>query len=281
MTDKPPERPSRMPKLSRNSLTVAAATAAAAVSGTAIAGAAGNASPAATGSQRPADARGAGETPLSGATKDKVQAAALARVDGTVLRVETDAGGVYEAHIRKADGTEVEVKVDKSFAVTAVNAMDAGHGGPGGHGPGGHGDLAAVAQKLGVTEAKLRSALDAARPAGDHKDRGDWAAGVAKALGVETAKVQQILDANRPQPGAGRGRDRGPGRLDDSALVGALAKGLSQTEAQVRSALTQVAQAHQAERTARESAMYAAVAKALGKDAAAVKAAFEAARPTP
>jgi hypothetical protein len=271
-----------MPKLSRNRLTVAAATAAAAVSGTAIAGAADNASPAATGSQPPADARGAGETPLTGATKDKVQAAALAKVDGTVLRVETDAGGVYEAHIRKADGTEVEVKVDKSFAVTAVNAMDAGHGGPGGrgHGPGGHADLAAVAQKLGVTEAKLRSALDAARPADDHKDRGDWAAGLAKALGVETANVQQILDANRPQPDAGRG-PRDHGRLDDSALVGALAKGLAKSEAQVRSALIQAEQAHQAERTARESAMYAAVAKALGKDAAAVKAAFETARPAP
>jgi uncharacterized membrane protein YkoI len=63
---------------------------------------------------------GAGETALTGDTADKVKAAALAKVPGTVLRVETDNGGVYEAHIRKADGTEVEVKVDKSFAVTAT-----------------------------------------------------------------------------------------------------------------------------------------------------------------
>jgi uncharacterized membrane protein YkoI len=64
--------------------------------------------------------RGAGETALTGDTADKVKAAALAKVPGTVVRVETDNGGVYEAHIRKADGTEVEVKVDKDFKVTAT-----------------------------------------------------------------------------------------------------------------------------------------------------------------
>ena len=63
---------------------------------------------------------GGGETALTGDTADKVKAAALAKVDGTVLRVESDRGGVYEAHIRKADGTEVEVKVDKDFKVTAT-----------------------------------------------------------------------------------------------------------------------------------------------------------------
>jgi hypothetical protein len=47
-------------------------------------------------------------------------ASASAKVPGTVVRVETDNGGVYEAHIRKADGTEVEVKVDKDFKVTAT-----------------------------------------------------------------------------------------------------------------------------------------------------------------
>lgn len=36
----------------------------------------------------------------------------------TIDRLETDSDGVYEAHITKADGTEVTVGVDKSFAVT-------------------------------------------------------------------------------------------------------------------------------------------------------------------
>jgi hypothetical protein len=56
----------------------------------------------------------------------KVRQAALARVGGeTVERVETDAdhGSPYEAHIRRSDGTELEVLVNKDFSVTAVNEM--------------------------------------------------------------------------------------------------------------------------------------------------------------
>jgi uncharacterized membrane protein YkoI len=73
-------------------------------------------------------ANGKTETLLSGDTASKVEAAALAKVaGGTVERVETDAdhGSPYEAHVRKSDGTEVEVLVDKDFKVTAVNAMGA------------------------------------------------------------------------------------------------------------------------------------------------------------
>ena len=66
------------------------------------------------------------ETLLTGDTAAKVRAAALAKVPGaTVERVETDAdhGSPYEAHLRKSDGTQLEVLVDQSFAVTAVNTM--------------------------------------------------------------------------------------------------------------------------------------------------------------
>jgi hypothetical protein len=54
-----------------------------------------------------------------------VRAAALAKVSGTVERVETnvDSSAPYEAHIRKSDGTEVEVQVSKDFKVFAVNEM--------------------------------------------------------------------------------------------------------------------------------------------------------------
>jgi uncharacterized membrane protein YkoI len=71
-------------------------------------------------------ANGQRETLITGDTAAKVKAAALAKVPGaTVERVETDAdhGSPYEAHLRKSDGTELEVLVDKSFAVTAVNTM--------------------------------------------------------------------------------------------------------------------------------------------------------------
>ena len=72
---------------------------------------------------------GPGETLLTGATASKIRAAALAAVPGaTVIRVETDSdGAAYEAHLRKADGSYVTVKLDKGFHVTRT---DSGFGGP-------------------------------------------------------------------------------------------------------------------------------------------------------
>ena len=62
------------------------------------------------------------ETQLTGTDAAKAKAAALKAVPGgTVYRVETDAGdAAYEAHMTRANGTLVTVKLDKSFDVTAV-----------------------------------------------------------------------------------------------------------------------------------------------------------------
>jgi hypothetical protein len=67
-------------------------------------------------------ANGVTETLLTGDTAEKVKAAALAAVPGgTIQRVENDAeGSPYEAHVTKADGTEVTVKVDSNFKVTGT-----------------------------------------------------------------------------------------------------------------------------------------------------------------
>ena len=63
---------------------------------------------------------------LTGDTAAKVKAAALAKYPGaTVLRVETDSDGVYEAHLTTSGGKRVTVEVDKSFKVTG------GESGPG------------------------------------------------------------------------------------------------------------------------------------------------------
>jgi uncharacterized membrane protein YkoI len=81
-------------------------------------------------------ANGKREQALDADVAKKVADAALAKVSGgTLIRTETDVdhGSPYEAHVRKADGTEVEVLVNKSFEVTAVNEM--GAGGPGGPPP--------------------------------------------------------------------------------------------------------------------------------------------------
>lgn len=72
---------------------------------------------------------------LTGDIAAKVTAAAKAKEPtATIQRVETDSEGVYEAHMVRADGTHVTVKVDASFAVTAVQ-----EGGPRGMGMGGMG----------------------------------------------------------------------------------------------------------------------------------------------
>jgi hypothetical protein len=210
------------------------------------------------------------ETALTGTAAEKVKAAALAKVPGaTVLRVETDAGGVYEAHLKKSDGTEVEVHVDKDYTVTSVDTRPAGgRGGPGGHGHGGRGhvDAAALAKALGVTEAKLTAALDATRPT--VKDKGDdgRAAAIAKALGQSESDVQAVLDANRPDRGAGK--DGG----DRDALAKALAAKFGIAQSKAQSALDAI-------RDDRETAFATALAKELGLDAAKVKTALDAQHP--
>jgi hypothetical protein len=58
-------------------------------------------------------------------------------------------------------------------------------------------------------------------------------------------------------------------------------KKFSVTQQKAQAAVDAARKADDAEHTARETAMYAAVAKTLGKDAGAVQKAFEANRPAP
>ena len=87
----------------------------------------------------PPGGHGPGEKLLTGDTADKVEKAAQDKVPGgTILRVETDSdGSPYEAHVRKSNGSEVVVKVNKDFEATDLQS---GPGGPpGGRGPNGSG----------------------------------------------------------------------------------------------------------------------------------------------
>jgi uncharacterized membrane protein YkoI len=124
----------------RNKLTAIAAIGAAGLAGSAIANAASSgtttsSSSAAQTQQAPPQrdpsrgghqANGKTEKLLTGDTAAKVEAAAKAKVPGgTIERVENDAdtGSPYEAHVRKADGSEVIVYVDASFNVTGTGTM--------------------------------------------------------------------------------------------------------------------------------------------------------------
>lgn len=73
------------------------------------------------------------ETAVTGATADKIKAAALAAVPGTVDKTEQRADGSYEAEITKTDGSQVHVSLDKNFVVTSTDS--GGHHGPGDGGP--------------------------------------------------------------------------------------------------------------------------------------------------
>jgi hypothetical protein len=133
--------PSRGSKLTakrgRTWLIVGAAAVGAAIGGAGIANAATTSSSSAAGASsaaasstnsaaNPANpatlSHGPGETLLTGTTAAKVKAAALAADPGaTIIRVETDsAGSPYEAHITKADGTQVTLKIDTNFNVTST-----------------------------------------------------------------------------------------------------------------------------------------------------------------
>ena len=69
-------------------------------------------------------ANGITEALLTGDTATKVSDAAEAAVPGaTIDRVETDAeGAAYEAHMTKADGSKVTVKVNADFSVKGIEA---------------------------------------------------------------------------------------------------------------------------------------------------------------
>jgi hypothetical protein len=63
------------------------------------------------------------ETPLTGDTAAKVRTAALGKYPGaTVLRLETDSDGIYEAHLKTTAGERVTVEVGKDFAVTGTES---------------------------------------------------------------------------------------------------------------------------------------------------------------
>jgi hypothetical protein len=72
------------------------------------------------GGHGPGGRGGKGETALTGETKQKVEAAVLAKYSGaTIVRTESnnDSTAPYESHVRTSDGKELEVLVSKDFKV--------------------------------------------------------------------------------------------------------------------------------------------------------------------
>jgi hypothetical protein len=135
------------------------------------------------------------------------------------------ASGAYALGTQTSDGTAL---------AGAKTPTQTGAPGPGR--PGGPRDLSGIATKLGVTEAKLRAALEDLRPDRGGKDevrKDELAKALATELGLDQAKVTAALEklhGNRKVIRRDRGGDR-LNRFDD-----ALAAKLGIDAAKVRSA---------------------------------------------
>lgn len=107
--------------------------------GAAIAGATGGGSNGS--SPDPADKR---ETPITGSALNRASQAALKQVgSGRVTQTEAgDEEGAYEVEVTKADGSQVDVHLDKSFSVIDAKAdtEDSGREQSDGDGDGEHRD---------------------------------------------------------------------------------------------------------------------------------------------
>src|SRR4051795_6008781 len=205
------------------------------------------------------------ETPLTGKLTDKIRDAALAKVPGgSLVGVESEPGGAYEATVRKTDGSYVDVELNTNLKVTGTHAGGR-FGGRDDDGPGHGMDPAALAKALGVSPAKLESALEKVRPQRD--DHAEVAAKIATVLGVKTSAVQSVLESRRSFG------HRGPGGGDD--LVAALAKKTGKSQAAVRRAL----EAARPDRGKRFDDLSAKLAKELGLSTAKVQKALESQRP--
>lgn len=114
---------------------------------------------------------------LSGSERDRVGAAATQAVGGTAVEVESgdDRGEAYEVTVRRDDGTEVEVTLDKSLQVVSQHAE--------------HHEHAEHAEGNESDEA------DDADDVAGRDDRGDDAGDRALSASARTSAEQAALDA--------------------------------------------------------------------------------------
>jgi uncharacterized membrane protein YkoI len=181
-----------------------AAVAAAGLGGAAVAAGAGSSSKTITTTTTTTSSKPARtpETPLTGDVAAKAKAAAVAKVGGTADSATTEndssnADAVYEVHVTKADGTHVEVILDKDYNVLAVETGHGfGHHGRDGRGPGANGETeltgdvatkakAAAIAKVGGTADRASTENDSSNAAAKYEVH------VTKADGTH---VEVILD---------------------------------------------------------------------------------------
>jgi uncharacterized membrane protein YkoI len=166
------------------------------------------------------------ETPLTGDTLTKAEAAAVAKAGGSANAATTEndsslAGAAYEVHVTKADGTHVTVVEDSSFAVLGVETggSPGGPGGPRGTGHPGNGetpltgDTATKAKAAAV--AKAGGTADSATTETDSSDASAaYEVHVTKADGTHVTVIEDksfaVLTVESGGPGGPHGPHGGP-----------------------------------------------------------------------
>ena len=155
-------------------------------------------------------------------------------------------------------------------AVAANSSNANGSGAPGPCGADRGRFVSALASKLGVSESRLRAALDTV--GGPKGPRGDRAKGprgrenevgqaLATALGVDVAKARDaVRKAEDAEHAAGR---RGPSE-DRNAQAASIAQSLNVDVDKVKAALSKIEADHRARHDAARAQHAAALAKALG-----------------
>jgi biotin operon repressor/DNA-binding transcriptional MerR regulator len=179
------------------------------------------------------------------------------------------ASAAFAVGSQSGDGSAVAAR-DGGASRTA-DSRPADFRGRGGPGPG----FSSLADELGVSEAKLRAALDKLRPAGDPHE--ELAAALAQSLGIDQAKVDAALEQLRSQH-----EQEHEQRRDEHAA--ALAKELGLSEDKVRAALDKLKPDgppgdRRGDRRRGPRAMIGALARELGVSRAKLRAALAATRP--
>jgi len=193
------------------------------------------------------------------------------------------ASGAYALGTQVGGGAAV-AKGTVTYGPAAGTGYGPGPGRPGDRHGGRWGErreaaVAALASRLGVTEAKLRQALQELRPqrrAGREDHRAELTEELATALGVPEADVTKALDGLRADRGTRR-----PGLRGDrgAGLAAALARALNVDQAKVTAALQELRADHEAAEEAERAAFVKQLAAKLGISEDEVKSALAAGGP--
>jgi hypothetical protein len=195
------------------------------------------------------------------------------RLPQTAAAVTATAAAAFAAYTvgsQSGDGSAVAARDSSGTTSMASGARFAAAGGRE------HAGLSGLASRLGVSEARLRAALDELRDSGAgprSEVRDELLSALAAELGVDADRLRDAFETVRRNGALRRDGDprrHGPAR--EGALAGALADELNLDAAKARAALRKV---HDAAHDRRRDELAAALASSIGVDKDKVAAALD------